>query len=383
MGNKNSLERDILNHIRKTHHQMPRWLILLIMTGIFTLLAFHASGMLIILLVSCIVAYLLSSVINKFESLGFKRNVVVMALFIFLAFLFSGAEMLLSPYLQREIVNFYDNLPAISEKVENVITRVTAENVKNYPLLEEFIGKMLNEVMSPGHLINKTLNFTEIFSHAASFLLALVLIPFFVFFLLKDWPRILKKIMGWIPAVYVETTVSVISEINILAGNYLRGVTIDCISVGIIASLGLWICGINYPISLGILTGAANVIPYLGPIMACIAASLIAFIQFNTIGAVMNIVLVYITIKLIDDLVIQPLTIGKSVSLHPMLLIITIFIGEELFGVIGMILAVPIVTTAQKIASIMIENHRQTAFKNAQILARERAASDYSGNVPL
>ena len=88
---------------------------------------------------------------------------------------------------------------------------------------------------------------------------------------------------------------------------------------------------------------------------------LIAFIQFNSIGVVVNVLLLYLAIKLIDDLLIQPLTIGKTLSLHPMLLVITIVTGEKLFGVIGMILAVPMVTIAQKIISIFVLDRRRSA----------------------
>jgi len=212
-------------------------------------------------------------------------------------------------------------------------------------------------------LINKTLDFSAVYGCAAPFVLGLVLTPFFVFFLLKDWPETLKRIMKWIPPAYVETTVSAMSEMDVLVGRYLRGLAVDCLAVGIIATAGLWLLGINYPITLGILTGCANVIPYLGPLIACFTAGVIAFIQFQSTGAVVNVLLLYAVIKLIDDLLIQPLTIGKTLHLHPMLLVITIVTGEKLFGVIGMILAVPIVTIAQKIITIVILDRRRPPAK--------------------
>ncbi len=180
--------------------------------------------------------------------------------------------------------------------------------------MEQVIRKILREATLPGRLLNQTLDFSAVFGYAAPFVLGLVLTPFFVFFLLKDWPEMLKRIMKWIPPAYVETTVSAMSEINVLVGRYLRGLAIDCLAVGIIATGGLWLLGVHYPITLGILSGCANVIPYLGPVIACVTACLIAFVQFQSIGAVINVLLLYITIKLIDDLFIQPLTIGKTLQ---------------------------------------------------------------------
>jgi predicted PurR-regulated permease PerM len=380
MENRKKPENDLLIEIKKMHHQMPRWVILIILMLIFIFSAYHAASLLIILLWAGIVAYLLSSIINKVESLGLKRNIAVAILYLFLAGLFIGAELLLSPYLQQEIKNFYESLPDISKQIETIVAKRSTDNI---PPAEEIIRKLLKEVISPGILINKTLNFTEIFSQAASFLLGIVLIPFFVFFLLKDWPRILKTVMGWIPPVYVETTVSALSEINILVGKYLRGLIIDCFSFGIMATFGLWLLGINYPISLGILSGAANVIPYLGPIMACTTVSIITFIQFNSAGPVLNVILLYISLKLIDDMIIQPLTIGKSVELHPMLLVITIIIGEKLFGIIGMILAVPAVTIAQKVITILIESQRQPVSAKISNRYKDQGGTTQPGNRPL
>ena len=263
------------------------------------------------------------------------------------------------------------HVPEISKQAEDALKQNSFEFLKDLPIAEETIKKAVDEVFSPGLLINRVFNVSGMFGQAASVILGLILVPFFVFFLLKDWPSILRTIMGWIPPAYVETTVSAISEINILVSKYIRGITIDCISVAILASFGLWMIGIDYPVTLGIMTGAANIIPYLGPIIACFAASVIALIQFNSINAVLNVILLYVAIKLIDDLVLQPLTVGRSVSLHPMLLVISIIIGEKLFGVIGMMIAVPALTITQKVLGIFIDNHRHTSSKQFQNMANK------------
>ncbi|MGO9954168.1 MAG: AI-2E family transporter [Dissulfurispiraceae bacterium] len=81
-------------------------------------------------------------------------------------------------------------------------------------------------------------------------------------------------------------------------------------------------------IMLGILSGVANIVPYLGPIIGCTVSSLVALMQYRSFDPVLNVVVLYFAIKLMDDLVIQPLVIGKRVHLHPMLLVITLIVGE-------------------------------------------------------
>lgn len=355
MKNQERLNRELIHEIKKVHHQIPRWIVLTMFLSLLLFFAFHATSILIILLLSGVVAYILSTIINKAESVGMKRTVAVVLLFILWAGMIIGAEMLLSPYLQEEIKNFYSRLPEISQQVEQILAQRSQDSVSAYPVTEEVIRKILNDLIKPVLFINKTLNFSEIFSQAASFFLGLILVPFFVFFLLKDWPKMLNTIMAAVPSEYVETTVSLVSEMNILVGKYLRGLTLDCALVGIIATCGLWLSGVNYPISLGMLTAAANVVPYLGPLLAGSAACLIAFIQFGSISAVVNIILLYCAIRLMDDLIIQPHTVGKAVKLHPMLLVLTIVISHKLFGIFGMVIAVPFVTALQKIAVIIME----------------------------
>jgi len=82
--------------------------------------------------------------------------------------------------------------------------------------------------------------------------------------------------------------------------------------------------------------------------------------QYRSLDPLLHVVVLYLVIKLMDDLVIQPLLIGKGVHLHPMLLVITLIVGEKLFGIMGMILGVPVVTAAQKTAGILLEHRRET-----------------------
>jgi predicted PurR-regulated permease PerM len=359
--------RELIEEINKIHHQMPRWIILLLLAGILVFFAYHAASLLITLFLSAVLAYIVSYFINKAETLGIKRQLAVVMLYVFMVILLVMAEMILSPYLQQEVESYYAKLPEFSARIENALTKSYGSSMSNYPLSDEIIRKILNAVIGPGFMIDRTLNFSEIINKTTLLLFGGVLIPFFVFFLLRDWPGILRKAMAWVPPKYVETTVSLLSEINILIGKYLRGLTLDCILVGFIAAVGLSMFGINYPISLGILTGVANVIPYVGPVTACAAACLIAFMQFNSVIAILNMILLYIAIRVIDDLVIQHVTIGKIIRLHPMLLVITIMSGYMLFGLAGITVAVPVISIIQKVLSIIIEDRKPLAAKNDSI----------------
>lgn len=353
---KKEPDSDFLKDIQKARHQMPRWVIGLLLTGLLVVTAYHTAGLLVLLLISCIFAYLLSTIIKRIEYLGINRTVAVASVYFGTGLLLVCADLLFVPFLQQETRNFTEKLPEISKQAE-----IAFQDLRGHPFAEDIIEKILSGIAEPSHLISKTLNMSDLFSQAASVAFAMILIPFFVFFILKDWPATLKKIMHWIPSAYVETSIAAFSEIDILVGSYLRGLAIECSSVGVMASIGLAMLGVDYPVTLGIVTAVANVIPYIGPIISCLIASLIAFIQFKTIGAALNVLLLYTCVKLLDDFLVQPLTIGRSVKLHPMLLVITIIAGQKLFGIMGMVLAVPAVTIVQKVLVIFLEDRRNRA----------------------
>ncbi|GAB4486648.1 MAG: AI-2E family transporter [Thermodesulfovibrionales bacterium] len=356
---------------RKIHHQMPRWVLVLLGAAAAAALASRTGPLLMTLLISGVIAYILSSLVNMAGSFGIRRGVAVGAIFIAAALSIVFADLMLGPSLESEIRNFYERIPEFTQKLETALASESVGESGATSVPEEAVRTLLSAAIGPGRLFDKAFNLSGIMNQAAPFLMALILIPFFVFFILKDWPVMLNSVMSWIPPAYVETSLAVISEVDILVGKYLRGLAVDCAAVGALAAAGLWALGIEYPISLGILTAAANVIPYFGVLISCSAASAFAFLQFGTLGAVLNIIVLYAVLRLLDDLVIQPLTVGKSVKLHPLLLVLTIIAGESLFGVSGMILGVPVVTASEKVIGILLDHRRAKSLRTA---ARPRAA---------
>jgi predicted PurR-regulated permease PerM len=346
---------------------MPRWVIVLLITGVTVAIASRITHLLMTLVVSALVAYILNSAVNAIERIGIRRSVAVILLFVLMAGVALSVDVVFIPDLKQEIINAYSKLPAFSRQVQDALLSSAEQSAETSPLIESGIRKLVDSAFGPNGFLEKALNVSELLMQATPFIMGLVLVPFFVFFLLMDWPGMMKRVVEWVPASYVETTISVVAEINILVGKYLRGLAADCIFVGALASLGLWLVGINYPIMLGIVSGVANVVPYLGPIIGCTVASLVALMQYNSVDPVLNVIILYIVIKLMDDLLIQPLMIGKSVHLHPVLLVITLIVGEKLFGISGMILGVPVVTAAQKTVGILLEHRRETLRRESRV----------------
>ena len=349
-----------LADLRKLHNQVPRWVLILLALGVAAAIASRITQLLIMLIVAAVIAYIFSSVISAFERSGIKRSVAVILLFVLAAAFVIAADLMFIPNLKQEIITVYAKFPEFSRRIRDDLVLIAHTSAGQYPFIESGIMGLVGSVFDPGGYLERALNASQILTHATPFIIALILVPFFVFFLLKDWPRVMKIAIDVVPSSYVETTISVLGEINILVGKYLRGLAADCFVAGALVSAGLWLIGINYPITLGILSGVANVIPYFGPLVGCTVSCLVALMQYRSFDPLLYVVVLYLSIKLMDDLVIQPLLIGTGVHLHPMLLVITLIVGQSLFGIMGMILGVPVVTAAQRTAGILLEHRRES-----------------------
>ena len=174
-----------------------------------------------------------------------------------------------------------------------------------------------------------------------SIISTVVIIPFVTFFLLKDGRDMKKLFISYIPNRYFEMSLNVLHKMDLQLGGYLRGQFIEAFVVGALAIFALWLLGIKYFILIGLFAGMANLIPYVGPVAGAVPAIVVALTNGANIEVIAYIILAFIIIQLIDNVVMQPLVLSKSVNLHPLVIVIAILIGGNFFGVLGMFLAVP------------------------------------------
>ena len=181
-----------------------------------------------------------------------------------------------------------------------------------------------------------------IVSDFVGIVLALVTIPFLMFFLIKDALILKKGLIRIVPNRYFEFSLDLIHKMDQQLGNYLRGQFIDAVSIGTLATIGLGALSVPYFFLLGPFSGLANLIPYVGPFAGGIPSMIIAVMENGDLSAGGNVALLFLGLKLADDLCIQPLSVSSSVHLHPALVLATCIIGGNLFGLIGMLLSVPV-----------------------------------------
>ena len=171
-----------------------------------------------------------------------------------------------------------------------------------------------------------------------------VIILFLTFFLLNGGRQMKKAFIQIVPNRFFEPVLVLIQELDRQLGDYLRSRLIQTIILSIIAAIGYWILGLRFAILIGIIAGLANLIPYIGPFIGAIPAIIVVFLgaRFGLGWSLLAVIILTLVIQIIDNAIITPLIIGKSVELGPVTTIVVILLGEQLLGLIGLLMAVPI-----------------------------------------
>lgn len=319
-------------------------------------LVYVARDLVVFLIFAAFLAYLLNPFVKAAESAAVRRSVAVIALYLTLGLGSAGIAYRLAPSVRTEALALSEGWPSFSQQLDDALEAVRLELATQLPATRHLIGeRQAWGSRLGGFILEEFTDLPRLMGYLKTLALGTLIIPFFTFFLLRDSGRLITSFLNSLPAIHIETTVAIWCEIDRIIGRYLRGVALDGLAIGVLSTLGLWVLGIPYPLLLGALSGFANMVPYLGPILGGGMAMLITLIHLKSLGAVIQVLILYLVIKALDDTVIQPLLIGSSIHLHPTLLLTSVVVGGHLFDLIGMILAVPAVTIIQETLRIVLE----------------------------
>lgn len=240
----------------------------------------------------------------------------------------------------------------------NVMSQISTQVAAIEPQLEAIAGKDIDVaalVKTYGSqlidvLLGRT---TQLVSGVVSGLMLVVIVPFVSFFFLKEGRRITHGLIELVPNQYFEITLNLMHSINNSIGGYIRGQLLAVSVVACLSVSGLYIIGMSYALPVGVIAGLANMIPYLGPLIGIISASVVAIATAGGTTMVTQVVILFLFIQIIDNVLVQPIVVAKSVDLHPLVVMIVVMIGSDLWGMVGMLVAVP-VTGILKVSAVTV-----------------------------
>ncbi len=292
--------------------------------------------------IALLIAYLLNGAMAFFGSKGAsKRTSLFLAFIIFTAFYVS--MFLLLPLITSQIGSLINELPAIANYVEKL-----AQNLlKAYPEIfsQSQVDGLAGSITSffPTIAEQILIQMNAGFSAMMNALIYIILIPFFVFFFLKDKNEMIEYATYFLPK-NSQLLSTLWSDLNIQLFGYIRGKALEMIIVGFITSLVFAFIGVNYSILLGIMVGLSVLVPLFGAIIVTIPVVAIGLFQYGLESTFFIFLASYLIIQTLDGNFLFPLLLGREVNLHPVLIILAILIFGGIWGFWGLLLAVPIAT---------------------------------------
>jgi putative permease len=306
--------------------------------ALLILLFLLVPGVVKMVVAAFLLAYIFDPIVTAIELRGLSRTASTIVFFLFVISIFWILFTILAPVVYNQIQAMRSG--AGSRQTSEVILRLQAvvraklgfiglEDVNLQDKIEQF-STYMSATMED-----------FILHEGLSIILYAVTVPFLVFFFLKDGRQMKKQFIGIVPNRYFEFSLDLVYKMDVQLGNYLRSQFTDAVVFGVLATIALWLLGVKYFLFIGVFAGLANLIPYVGPIAGALPAVAVALFDSGDVTLALQIVLAFIILKLTDDMLVQPLLVAKGVHLHPLLVLLAIIIGGELFGMLGMLLAVP------------------------------------------
>lgn len=169
----------------------------------------------------------------------------------------------------------------------------------------------------------------------------LVLVPVVLFYLLLDWDRLVVKVQGFIPPRHRAPSLAFLAETDAVLGQYLRGQLLVMLIMAVFYALGLALFGLDLAIPIGVFTGLAMFIPYVGFGIGLVLALLAGLLEFASMKAVVMVATVYGAGQLLEGFWLTPRLVGERIGLHPLAVIFALLAFGQLFGFVGILVALP------------------------------------------
>lgn len=330
---------------------------------------YYSSAVFLQLSIAFSLAYMLNPAVELLERKGVKRLYGIMIVFCLAATVSCGFAVFLVVSITGELSNMQLNLPAYVQH----LYEITPVSIKGYLGIEttEKLALRLNELLQQARsaapdLLKPLLAFLQkALSSTAGVLLAMLgylIIPVYLFYLLFDLPQLKSYIMSYIPERHRPICIGKLTEVDAVLSGFIRGQLSVCAILALLYSAGLYVIGIDLAIVIGTLAGATFIIPYVGTIIGICLSVVMALLKFNDILHPLLCLGWFGFVQLLEGAFISPKIVGDTVGLHPLVAIVALLIGGQLFGIAGMLLAVPVTAVLQVFLRSLADYYRNSEF---------------------
>ncbi len=339
------------------------------LAGIFIvgLIVYNYSTLVLYLVIAIILSYILDPIVNWLQRSGINRLPAIAMTMISIILIILYLVKSVFPIVGDQMVKLASQLDIKS--LENIAIKIEDKISNSYDfipidLVTEKVTAGLQDLLNFGKFSDVVSNIFSIFT---DFAMAALVIPFAVFYFLKDGSKIRRNLLRLVPNKYFESTITLIDKIEHRLNDYFRSVLLQSFIVAVLSWATLSIAGLQNSLSVGITVGVANTIPYFGPIIGYILSMIVSIIETGNFALVLPCVLAILVVQITDNVVLQPLLFSRSADLHPVVILFVILIGAQTAGIFGMLVAIPIATMIKITVNQII-----WSFNNYQIFKLEQ-----------
>jgi predicted PurR-regulated permease PerM len=341
--------------------QIGFWLAAAIVLGIFL---YVFSDILLPFVAGMVLAYFLDPVADWLERAGLSRTAATLLILLAFVVALTVAMVILVPVLASQLSDFIGNLPDYLARLQALITSFDPGWLETrFGLDGGSLREGLNSLLASGAGMVSTL-FQSIWnSGVALFSIAglFIVTPVVAFYMLLDWDRMVSTVDGWVPRDHVGTVRQLATDINRATAGFVRGQGTLCLVLGIMYAVGLTLVGLNFGILIGLFAGLISFIPYVGSMVGLVLSVGVAIVQFWPDWMMVALVAaVFFVGQFIEGNILQPRLVGKSVGLHPVWLMFSLFAFGALFGFVGLLIAVPAAAAVAVLVRFAISRYLQS-----------------------
>lgn len=304
-----------------------------------------------------IIAYLINPLVIRLENRKISKMMGIIMIYSGFTLVFVFVLLFMIPELIENARELMNTLPDMTARYQTLF-KEWMKFIRTSSWPEEIKNALFTEIQNGSREVQKFIletlrNFLASFINTVMTLLDIVLAMIIAYYFIKDGETFKAWALSLAPRKWRNGIVKTGREIHGILSNFIQGQLITAVIVGVMEMIGLYLIHIKYPLVLGLIGGVANIIPYFGPILGAIPAVAIAL----TISPlkVLETVIVFTIIQQIDNAFISPKIIEGKLGLHPVVTILAVLVGGEFFGILGMLISVPILAILKVIFKNSLE----------------------------
>lgn len=354
-----------------------KWLILA-GVAVTSLLLYLLAPVLTPFLAAALLAYLGDPLVDRLEARKLPRTAAVVVVFVVILLVLACLPLVLIPLIEQQLSALIGKLPGYLDWMQTQLLPWLSKNF-NVDSKAWDVGAVRGAVAEHwrqmGGLASGIVGtISQSGLTLVAWLANLVLIPVVTFYLLRDWDILVARVHDLLPRQNEATVVRLARESDEVLGAFLRGQLLVMVALGTIYSIGLWLAGLDLALLIGMVAGLVSFVPYLGFIVGIVLAGIATLMQYHDVMQLLPVLIVFGVGQACEGMLLTPLLVGDKIGLHPVAVIFAVMAGGQLFGFVGILLALPVAAVIVVLLRFAHERYTGSALYSEQSSTEQGSA---------